>query len=182
MAPLLGCQEREEMAALGVAFQLTNFIRDVREDWTLDRVYLPGLPRTTSHAVRRGTGHVSGSPPRSSGARALFAATEDVPGRLRSRDRSRGWRMARSVYRGVLERWRGSLSTCCGARRPPPRGRQVARAAAGGCARDQRRHGPGSGAHHARPASQADVPRLRRVVRRSWPFARDARRQRRRRC
>ena len=32
-----------ELARLGVAFQLTNFIRDVREDWALDRVYLPGL-------------------------------------------------------------------------------------------------------------------------------------------
>ena len=32
------------MARLGVAFQLTNFIRDVPVDWDLDRVYLPGLP------------------------------------------------------------------------------------------------------------------------------------------
>ena len=36
---------REDVARLGVAFQLTNFIRDVREDWALDRVYLPGPAR-----------------------------------------------------------------------------------------------------------------------------------------
>ncbi len=29
------------MAQLGTAFQLTNFIRDVREDYELDRIYLP---------------------------------------------------------------------------------------------------------------------------------------------
>ena len=28
-------------ASLGAAFQLTNFVRDVREDWELDRVYMP---------------------------------------------------------------------------------------------------------------------------------------------
>jgi 15-cis-phytoene synthase len=44
MAPLLGSADAEEVARLGVAFQLTNFIRDVREDWEMDRVYLPGLP------------------------------------------------------------------------------------------------------------------------------------------
>ena len=44
MAPLLGAPEPEAVARLGVAFQLTNFIRDVPVDWDLDRVYLPGLP------------------------------------------------------------------------------------------------------------------------------------------
>src|SRR4051812_9744644 len=44
LAPLLGAPERsDEFARLGVAFQLTNFIRDVGEDWRLDRLYLPGL-------------------------------------------------------------------------------------------------------------------------------------------
>src|SRR5918993_499208 len=33
MAPLLGSDAPEEVARLGVAFQLTNFIRDVREDY-----------------------------------------------------------------------------------------------------------------------------------------------------
>jgi phytoene synthase len=45
MAPLIGVPDadREEVARLGVAFQLTNFLRDVREDYAMDRVYLPGL-------------------------------------------------------------------------------------------------------------------------------------------
>ncbi|HWH95491.1 MAG TPA: squalene/phytoene synthase family protein [Baekduia sp.] len=45
MAPLIGvpARLREDVARLGVAFQLTNFLRDVREDYAMDRVYLPGL-------------------------------------------------------------------------------------------------------------------------------------------
>jgi phytoene synthase len=45
MAPLIGVplERREDVARLGVAFQLTNFLRDVREDYAMDRVYLPGL-------------------------------------------------------------------------------------------------------------------------------------------
>jgi 15-cis-phytoene synthase len=45
MAPLLGVprERREDVARLGVAFQLTNFLRDAREDYAMDRVYLPGL-------------------------------------------------------------------------------------------------------------------------------------------
>jgi len=43
MAALLGLPEREHPAfgRLGQAFQLTNFLRDVREDAALGRVYLP---------------------------------------------------------------------------------------------------------------------------------------------
>ncbi len=44
MAPLLGASGPEAMgraATLGEAFQLTNFIRDISEDHTLGRVYLP---------------------------------------------------------------------------------------------------------------------------------------------
>jgi phytoene synthase len=45
MAPLIGVREerREDVARLGLAFQLTNFLRDIREDFQMDRVYLPGL-------------------------------------------------------------------------------------------------------------------------------------------
>ncbi|MGO9883144.1 MAG: phytoene/squalene synthase family protein [Solirubrobacteraceae bacterium] len=47
MAPLLGTPPdlHSSVAELGLAFQLTNFIRDVREDFELDRVYLPGDER-----------------------------------------------------------------------------------------------------------------------------------------
>jgi 15-cis-phytoene synthase len=43
LAALLGvpAERRSEFASLALAFQLTNFVRDVREDWDLDRVYLP---------------------------------------------------------------------------------------------------------------------------------------------
>jgi phytoene synthase len=44
MAPLLGAKGQEAMsraAALGEAFQLTNFIRDISEDHDRGRVYLP---------------------------------------------------------------------------------------------------------------------------------------------
>jgi len=44
MAPLLGAsgpEARSRAAALGEAFQLTNFIRDVGEDLTRGRIYLP---------------------------------------------------------------------------------------------------------------------------------------------
>ncbi len=53
MTPLLEAPDdlREEIAALGVAFQLTNFVRDVAEDWSLDRVYLPGLAWRTCAAA-----------------------------------------------------------------------------------------------------------------------------------
>jgi 15-cis-phytoene synthase len=47
MAPLLGVPERHhaDFGSLGLAFQLTNFIRDVREDRALDRIYLPAEDR-----------------------------------------------------------------------------------------------------------------------------------------
>jgi phytoene synthase len=47
MAALLGIPARQhpDLGRLGLAFQLANFIRDVREDATLDRVYLPAEDR-----------------------------------------------------------------------------------------------------------------------------------------
>ena len=47
---------REEVARLGMAFQLANFVRDVREDWALDRIYLPGLPESDLDARPAGDG------------------------------------------------------------------------------------------------------------------------------
>jgi phytoene synthase len=104
MAPLLGAPERAaDVGRLGVAFQLTNFIRDVREDWDMDRVYLPGLPeddlerRRASDAVR---GRVALEVAR---ARELFAATADVPAVCDPAVRA-GMRLARAVYQQVLDR------------------------------------------------------------------------------
>jgi 15-cis-phytoene synthase len=78
-------------AALGRAFQLTNFLRDVREDTALGRVYLPG--GTDRGAVAEGVAR----------ARAAFdgcdAAVRAAPGRVRP-----GIRLAVGVYRSVLDR------------------------------------------------------------------------------
>jgi phytoene synthase len=103
MAPLLGCDAPEDVARLGVAFQLTNFIRDVREDWEMDRVYLPGLPEedlargSAGAAVRE---RVAAEVAR---ARELFARTADVPDRC-ERAVAPGIRLARAVYGRVLDR------------------------------------------------------------------------------
>jgi 15-cis-phytoene synthase len=47
MATLLGLPARHhaDLGRLGVAFQLANFVRDVREDRRLDRIYLPAEDR-----------------------------------------------------------------------------------------------------------------------------------------
>src|SRR3954452_2195581 len=47
MAALLGVPpaHHADLGRLGVAFQLANFVRDVREDRRLDRVYLPAEDR-----------------------------------------------------------------------------------------------------------------------------------------
>src|SRR3954449_379017 len=82
MAPLLGVPEDHHagFGRLGLAFQHANFIRDVREDRRLDRIYLPGEERErfgvreadfdrpaatpelralVAHEVRRGRGVVA---------------------------------------------------------------------------------------------------------------------------
>jgi 15-cis-phytoene synthase len=105
MAPLLGAPDtlHEEVARLGVAFQLTNFVRDVAVDWELDRVYLPGLPEealrthTATEAARERVARHVGR------ARGLFAETAPVADALAPRMRA-GIRVARGVYTGVLDR------------------------------------------------------------------------------
>ena len=58
MAPLLGVPERfhADFGRLGQAFQLTNFIRDVDDDWELDRIYLPGVDDSAHSRVARRRG------------------------------------------------------------------------------------------------------------------------------
>ena len=93
MASLLAVPERHraDFGRLGQAFQLTNFLRDVDEDVSLGRMYLPGGAdrRTVAEGVQR--------------ARALFdgceAAVAAAPRRVRP-----GIRLAVGVYRGVLDR------------------------------------------------------------------------------
>ena len=124
IAPLLGAPEPEAVARLGVAFQLTNFIRDVPVDWDLDRVYLPGLPEedlragASSDSLRERIAQEAGR------ARELFADTAGValaPGMRR------GVRMARAVYARVLDRVEATATTCSGRGRACARGRPRAR-------------------------------------------------------
>jgi len=103
MAPLLGAPEPEAVARLSVAFQLTNFIRDVGLDWRLDRVYLPGLPEDDLRA-----GAVT-DPTREriaqevARARGLFADTAGVV-HVVAPGMRHGVRIARAVYTRVLDR------------------------------------------------------------------------------
>jgi phytoene synthase len=104
MAPLIGAPSRpEEVARLGMAFQLANFVRDVREDWALDRIYLPGLPESDLQSGRAGDGFRERVARQVDRARAMFGETRgvdaEVPGRVRY-----GMRLARSVYGRVLDR------------------------------------------------------------------------------
>jgi 15-cis-phytoene synthase len=105
LAVLLGAppERQDSFATLALAFQLTNFIRDVREDWELDRVYLPGVSaeqiarRQPSDGFRQLLAVEVGR------ARELFregaSAGDVVAPRVR-----RGMSMARSVYLTVLDR------------------------------------------------------------------------------
>jgi 15-cis-phytoene synthase len=112
MAPLLGAPPdlHPNVAELGRAFQLTNFIRDVREDFELDRVYLPGEERArlgvsvSDIAQARMTDGLrtllAGEVAR---ARQMFASTAFLHEVLHPAVRP-GVQVARSVYGRVLDR------------------------------------------------------------------------------
>jgi phytoene synthase len=105
MAPLLGAPPavHEDVARLGVAFQLTNFVRDVAVDFELGRVYLPDLPEAdlrASAATAAVREHVAHHVDR---ARVLFAETGAVARAVAPGMRP-GIRVARGVYAGVLDR------------------------------------------------------------------------------
>lgn len=105
MAPLLGAPPAlaEDVASLGVAFQLTNFIRDVREDWELDRVYLPGLAEDELRAGQPSPSSRAALAAEVQRARALFAVGGAVADHLSPSVRP-GMRVARRVYERVLTR------------------------------------------------------------------------------
>jgi phytoene synthase len=112
MAPLLGTPRDLHwgVAELGRAFQLTNFIRDVREDFELDRVYLPGDERARlgvsedDLAQRRTTDGLRTLLAAEVGrARHMFASTEFLHEVLDPAVRP-GVRMARLVYGRILDR------------------------------------------------------------------------------
>jgi phytoene synthase len=112
MAALLGvpAQHHADIGRLGLAFQLANFIRDVREDRRLDRVYLPSEDR-----ARFGVSEDDLAAPRATPevrallaheverARALFAAARpaiaSAPASVRP-----GVRFATGLYGRMLDR------------------------------------------------------------------------------
>jgi len=105
LATLLGApaERRDSFVSLALAFQLTNFIRDVREDWELDRVYLPGVTGEQIARRQATAGFRESLAIQVGRARELFGqgagAADVVAPRVR-----RGMTMARSVYLGVLDR------------------------------------------------------------------------------
>ena len=112
MAPLLGVPQRHHAGygRLGQAFQLVNFIRDVREDTSLDRVYLPAEDRVRFGVAEEDLRGLHAAPQLRAllafevgRARALFAEAEPAvaaaPGSVRT-----GVRFAVGVYQRVLDR------------------------------------------------------------------------------
>jgi phytoene synthase len=112
MAPLLGVPERfrADFGTLGQAFQLTNFIRDVREDRGLDRIYFPAEDRDRLGVADRdfAAGHATPAlraliAQHVARARALFEAAEPAIAAAPRSVRS-GIRLACGLYGRVLDR------------------------------------------------------------------------------
>jgi phytoene synthase len=112
MAPLLGVPERHhgDFGRLGRAFQHANFIRDVREDWLLDRIYLPAEERAHFGVAESDLGRraaplalrrlVAAEVAR---ARSAFAAADEAVSAAPSSVRQ-GIRLACLTYQRVLDR------------------------------------------------------------------------------
>jgi phytoene synthase len=112
MASLVGLPPRfhADFGRLGQAFQLTNFVRDVGEDWCLDRIYFPTEDRArlgvadADFAARRATPALRALILESIGrARQLFAAAEPALSAAPARVRSAA-RLACAGYGRVLDR------------------------------------------------------------------------------
>ena len=122
-------------AALGVAFQLTNFLRDVGEDLDRGRVYLPAdelaafgvdrellawcrRTRRPDPRVRRALAHLVAH------TRAVYRRAAARASRCSSRCPAPAWRCAFTLYRRHPRRDRGApTTTCCtaGSRSRPRR-------------------------------------------------------------
>jgi phytoene synthase len=112
MATLLGVPEdrRAGFGQLGQAFQLANFVRDVREDLSLDRVYLPaedrerfGVPESALAEEWAGPEVRAVIAEQVARARALFAAAEPAVAAAPASVRS-GIRLACAAYLRILDR------------------------------------------------------------------------------
>lgn len=111
MAVILGARrESEAFARLGIAFQLTNFVRDVRVDYGLDRIYLPADERSRFGVAAADLGLDSASPELRAllaaevrRARGLFSDAEPAFATALPTARG-GMRFARRAYLAVLDR------------------------------------------------------------------------------
>lgn len=112
MAPLLGVPRRHHpgFGRLGQAFQLANFVRDVGEDWRMDRIYLPAEDRERLGVADADFDRACATPAlralvaqQAARARALFAAAEPAVAAAPASVRS-GIRLASAAYGRVLDR------------------------------------------------------------------------------
>ncbi len=167
MAPLLGVPERfhADFGQLGQAFQLTNFIRDVGEDWA-DGPDLP--PRARRGRSRRGPRHAAAArrrrPAGGAGARAV---------RRRRARRGRGAGLGAERHPAGLRRLRADPRPRRGGRRRrarPPRRRPRA-ATCRGCWRRSGGDAPGDAARRRADAARRSAPTCWCAARASpgWP-------------
>jgi phytoene synthase len=112
MAPLLGLPARHhaDLGQLGLAFQLANFIRDVREDRELDRIYLPAEDRERFGVTEDHLGAAASGPElralvahEVARARRLFDGAGPAIGAAPATVRP-GVRFAVGLYRRMLDR------------------------------------------------------------------------------
>ena len=112
MLPVLDCDHpaaRDRAMDLGIAFQLTNFLRDVAEDWDRGRLYLPleDLARFGVEEADLHRRHVTPSLRRllafeAARTREYYAAAEAGLALLPPRNRS-AIRLAQRLYAGILD-------------------------------------------------------------------------------
>lgn len=112
MAPLLGVPARHhsDFGRLGRAFQHANFVRDVREDFALDRIYLPADERLRFGVDEADLGRPTAPPPLRElvraevrHVRAAFAAADGAVAAAPSTVRQ-GIRLACLTYARMLDR------------------------------------------------------------------------------
>jgi phytoene synthase len=112
MAALLGVSSSDDadFARLAQAFQMANFVRDVREDYRLNRIYVPAEDRERFGVPEGDFGRERATPAlralmaqQIARARALFEAAEPAIAAAPASARS-GMRLACRAYGRVLER------------------------------------------------------------------------------
>ncbi|MGH8910230.1 MAG: phytoene/squalene synthase family protein [Egibacteraceae bacterium] len=138
MLPVLGSthpQARDRAMDLGVAFQLTNFLRDIAEDWDRDRIYLPledlerfGVTERDFRARRVGENFRRLLAFEAQRTRALYRRAEAGWAMLPPASRA-CIRIAHHLYREILDRLEAADWQVFGVRAAVPTRRKLAVAA-----------------------------------------------------